>query len=172
MNKVNHFIFALNLCLLFLELNVLNLAYIAIFSLTFGVLLDLDHKFNKKAPWYHRRTWIQEPLGFIFIGLPLARLLSLIDKSFFILVSIPYLSHILLDYICIFETYPLAPFLKVRKKEGIGIFIPDDLFVKSENSEKWIKRVKSKSINGVSENYFTLFNLVLLVMIFISKLYS
>lgn len=99
--------------------------------------------------------------------MPLAHLLSLIDRNFFILVSIPYLSHIFLDYLCIFETYPLAPLLEVKKREGLGIFIPDDLLVKSENSEKWIKRAKSKKINGISENYFTIFNLALLVVIFI-----
>jgi len=169
MNGINHFIFAISLCLFFLDLSVFNLAYVTIFSLIFGVLIDLDHKINKKAPWYRKRTWVQEPLGFVFIGLPLAYLLSLIDKNLFILVSIPYLSHIFLDYLCIFETYPLAPFSKIKKEEGFGIFIPDDLFIKSKNSKKWSERVKNKKIRRISENYFTIFNLILFTLVLLSK---
>ncbi len=174
MNKINHFMFAVGLCLIFFELNFIlnfiNLAFIIIFSLIFGVLIDYDYKFNRKAPWYHKRTWIQEPLGFILVGLPLAFILSLFNKNFFILVLAPYFSHVLLDYLCIFGTYPLAPFSKIKKKEGFGIFIPDDLFIKSENPRNWTRRVKVKKIKGISENYFTIFNLILLITILLFKL--
>jgi len=145
---------------------------IILFSLIFGILIDYDHKFNKKAPWYHKRTWIQEPFGFLIIGLPLSFILGKIDKIFFILVLIPYASHIFLDYLCIFETYPLAPFLKIKKKEGLGIFIPDNLFIKSENTQKWARRVREKNIKGISENYFTLFNLIFLIIVVFVKLIS
>lgn len=77
------------------------------------------------------------------VGLPLAFILSRIDKAFFILVSIPYLSHILLDYLCVFEARPLAPLFRIKKKEGLGIFIPDDLY-KSVNSKRWKERAKAK----------------------------
>jgi hypothetical protein len=126
------------------------------------LLIDLDHKLNKKAPWYAKRTWIQEPLAIFIIALPLATLFSVIDKFFFVLILLLYVAHILLDYLCIFEAQPLAPFFKIKKKEGLGIFIPDDLFRKSENSRKWTKRVKVKKIKGISENYFTIISILLL----------
>jgi len=170
MNNLNHFIFSLSLCLLFLELSPINLVYIFIFSLLFSNFLDLDHKLNKKAPWYKRRTWVQEPFGVILIGLPLAFLLSSINRNFFALVLIPYSSHVFLDYLCIFETSPLAPFWRVRKKEGLGIFVPDNLFVKSENSLKWAKRVKIKKLKGISENYFTLINLLFFTFVLLLKI--
>jgi hypothetical protein len=75
-----------------------------------------------------------------------------------------------LDYLCVFETYPLAPLLKIKKKEGLGIFIPDDLFVRHEDSKKWARRVKIKKIRGISENYFTIFALLLLIFILLIKI--
>lgn len=146
------------MCLIFLEIDSINLFYIGLFSLIFAVLIDYDHKFGKKKPWYHQRTWVQEPFGFILIGLPLALILSLINKIFFVLVIIPYLSHIFLDYLCVFETFPLAPFSKIKKKEGIGIFIP--------SSEKWKRRIKK----GISESYFLYFNLILFLLVLFYKL--
>ncbi len=169
MNWLNHFIFAISLCLLFIPFDLTNMLFIVLFSLIFAIFIDYDQKFNKKAPWYHKRTWVQEPLGLIMVGLPLSFIFSMIDKIFFILVLIPYASHILLDYLCIFETYPLAPFLKIKKKEGLGIFIPDNLFIKSENSKKWRKRIKEKNIKGISENYFTLFNFIFLIIVVLFK---
>ena len=170
MNWLNHFIFAISLSLIFVELNFINLIFVIVFSLLFGVLIDLDHKFNRRAPWYHKRTWIQEPLGFVLVGLPLALVLSLINKNFFILVLVPYFSQTLLDYLCVYEAYPLAPFSKIKKKEGWGLFIPDNLLVKSENSRKWAERIKVKKIKGISENYFTIFNLILFITILSFKL--
>lgn len=170
MNKINHFLFSFSLTLLFVEPDFIGLVKATLFSLVFGVLIDLDHLFNKKAPWYLKRTWIQEPMGLLVIGIPLAFLLSLVDKSLFPLVLVPYGSHILLDYLCIFEARPLAPFFDIRKKEGWGIFVPDDLFHRSENSRRWVMRVKSKGIKGVSENYFTVFNLIFLVSVIVYKI--
>ncbi len=159
MNKLNHFIFALALCLIFVELNFLNLFYSILFTLIFAVFIDYDHKIFKKKPWFHQRTWIQEPLGFVFIAIPTAFLLSFLNELFFTLVLVPYGTHILLDYLCVFETYPLAPFSKVKKREGLGIFIP--------NSEKW----KEWQIKGVSENYFLVFNIIFIFLILIFKLF-
>lgn len=168
MNQLNHFIFATSLYLIFIELNIINLFYIVLFSLIFTVLIDYDHKFLRKKAWYNQRTWIQEPFGFIFIGIPLAFLLSLINRIYFVLVITPYLSHIFLDYLCVFEAHPLAPFSKLKKSEGFGVFIPDNLFG-SKNSKKWAKRVKLKKIRGISENYFTIFNLILFITIILSN---
>jgi len=147
-----------------------NLALTVLFSLVFGVLIDFDHVLNKKAPWYHKRTWVQEPLGLIIIGLPLAYALSLINRDFLILTLVPYSSHILLDYLCVFEACPLAPFSGLKKREGLGVFIPDNLFAKSENTKRWAQRVREKNIRGVSENYFTAFNVALLVLVALLKL--
>lgn len=159
MNSINHFIFSISLCLIFLELSSINLFYIIFFTLIFAVLIDYDHKFHEeKKSWYNQRTWVQEPFGFILIELPLALILSLINKIFFVLVIIPSLTHIFLDYLCIFGTSPLAPFSKVKKKEGMGIFIP--------SSEKWKMRAKGK----ISENYFLIFNLLLFSLILLYKM--
>jgi hypothetical protein len=122
----------------------------------------------KGISWHCRRTWREEPFGFTFIGLPLAFILSFLNKIFWILILVPYGSHIFLDYLCIFEVYPLAPFSKLKKKEGFGIFVPDNLFKKSENSKRWRKRVRERNIKGISENYFTLINFILLAIL-ISK---
>lgn len=171
MNKINHYLFSISLCLFFVKLTIFNFVLVIVFTFLINLLLSIFHEYYKKEkrPWYHRRTWIEEPFGFIIIGLPIAFILSMINKMFLVLVLVPYFSHIFLDYLCIFETCPLAPFSTIKKKEGLGIFIPDDLFTKSENSKRWAKRVKIKKISGLSENYFTIFNLILLVIVFLFK---
>ncbi len=159
MNSLNHFIFSLAFCLIFLELTPLNLFFIILFSFVFSVLIDLDHLFSKNKPWFRRRSWIQEPFGFLFLGLPIAIILSLFNKKFFLLVCIPYLTHILLDYFCVFETFPLAPFSRIKKREGMGLFIP--------SSKRWERRIKK----GISEKYFLIFNFLFLLLILILKLF-
>ena len=151
MNWLNHFIFSVGVCLLFIPVTLPYILLVITFSIIFSVLIDFDHKFSKRTPWYRKRTWIQEPFGLIIIGLPISFILGMIDEIFFFLILIPYALHIFLDYLCIFETYPLAPFSKIRKREGFGIFIPDNLFLKSENSRKWEQRVKAKNIKGISK---------------------
>jgi len=170
MNKLNHFLFSLAVCLIIFDINLKNLALIIIFSFLFGIAIDIDHVINKKAPWYRKRTWVQEPFGLIILGVPIALLLGLIDKKFILLVLIPYSTHIILDYLCIFEAFPLAPFSKVKKKEGKGLFIPDSLFSKSNVYKMWKERVMKKNINGISENYFTVFCIVFLSIILILKI--
>ncbi|MEM5790759.1 MAG: hypothetical protein QXP77_01785 [Candidatus Aenigmatarchaeota archaeon] len=116
----------------------------------------MDHFYKKlKKPWDARRTWIQEPFGLILVGFPIALLLGLINQSFFWLSLISYSSHILLDYLCIFETFPLSPFSKIKKPKGMGIFIPFYY--------NW--KIKGK----VSENYFLVANLILLLIFFFLK---
>jgi hypothetical protein len=167
MNPLNHFIFAVGISLIFVDLTLGNILLILVFSLIFANLIDIDHFLNKKAPWYHKRTWIQEPFGVIFIGLPLAILLSFFNKIYFILVIVPYISHLILDYLCTYRTYPLSPFSNWEKEEGKGIFFADNLFSKTRNSIKWQNRTNSR---GISENYFTLFNFILLIFVILVKL--
>ncbi len=148
MNPINHFIFSFTLFLLF-RFNQDVFSSI-IFSLIFAVLIDLDHLYKKiKKSWDARRTWIQEPFGLILIGFPLAFLLSFINRSFLWLTLIPYSSHIFLDYLCVFEAFPLAPFSKIKKPKGMGIFVPFYF--------NW--KMKGK----ISENYFLLANLIFLL---------
>lgn len=169
MNWLNHFIFAVWVCFLLVPPSLTNALLVTSFSLVFGVLIDLDHRFNRRAPWYRKRTWIQEPPALVTVGLPVSLLLSRIDEIFFVLVLVPYASHVLLDYLCVFEASPLAPFSKVKKREGLGVFIPDSFLVKSENSKKWERRVRDKNIKGISENYFTPFNVASLIMVILLK---
>jgi len=169
MHKLNHFIFSVSVCLFLLELSIINLLLIFVFSVIFACLIDYAHhplilkKLKLKKPWYHRRTWIQELGGFISLGLPSAFILNYLNPTFCILVIMPYLSHIFLDYLCIFPAYPLAPFFKIEKPEGYGIFVP--------RSEKWEKRIKAKKIRAISENYFLIINLVFLLATLIYKIF-
>ena len=149
MNSINHFIFSLSLCL-FLGFSK-NILLPIIFSFIFAVLIDLDHFYKKiKRPREARRTWVQEPFGLILLGFPLAFLLNLLNKSFLWLTLIPYSSHIFLDYLCVFEAFPLAPFSKIKKPKGMGIFIPSHY--------NW--KMKGK----ISENYFLFINLILFLI--------
>ena len=160
----------MSLCLLFTDPTPIGFMEAAVFSLVFAVLIDFDHVLNRDAPWFMKRTWIQEPTGYAIIGFPLALLLGVLDKTFTPLTLASYGSHILLDYLCVFEARPFAPFLDVRKREGLGIFIPDDFFHSSPNSRRWRERVKAMGIKGVSENYFTPFALLLLFIVLCVKL--
>ena len=178
MHKLNHFIFSPTLCLVLLELNIMNLLYIIFFTIIFACSIDYDHhpwilkKLKLTKPWYHTRTWIQEVGGFILLGLPIAFLLRSLNSVFFILVIIPYLSHIFLDYLCIYEAYPLAPFSEIKKPEGYGIFTGRSfLWFGSPNEEKWKEKVKSKKMRAFSENYFLIINLAFFLGVLIHKIY-
>ena len=105
----------------------------------------------KKPKKYHR-TWIEEPFSLIIIGIPLGLILSTIKPEYFFLVIIPYTLHIIQDYLTIHEVSPLAPFSK--KNVNIGFFKP---FPKPS----WYKKEK-----GISENYFLILNIVILIGIY------
>lgn len=155
MNKYNHFLTSFNLLfLLFIDSS--SIIEIIIFSFIFGVLIDQSQRIGKylKKPLHHRRTWIEEPFGFILIGIPIGLSLSLINKVYFFLVIIPYGMHVLLDYLTIHEVSPLAPFS--RKNIKIGFF-------KSEPPEKWYTG-KEK---GISESYFLIFNITITIIILV-----
>ena len=134
-------------------------------SLIVNYLIDQDHKFNKKAKWYFKRTWIQEPFSIVLIALPLWAVISIFNKYFANCFFIIWVSHIIADYLCIFPARPLAPFNnRIIKPEGCGIFYPDALIFKTENEMRWKERVRRKGIRAVSENLFTGFLLPLLII--------
>lgn len=152
MNSLNHFLTPLIVLLIFFKEN--SLTEIMIFSLIFGVLIDLDQLIGKllKKPVHHRSTWIEEPFGLLFIGIPVGLLLSLVDKSYFFLVTIPYLSHIILDYLTTHHQSPLAPFSKKEiKLKGFKAYPHPPWYTGKEK--------------GISENYFTILMIIILLVI-------
>jgi len=145
MNQLNHFLFAFILLILFFH-NTASLTEILIFSIVFAAMLDLDHLISLtllKKPFWHHRTWIQEPFGFLFIAIPIATILALLFKSYyFFLVIIPYASHIFLDYLTIHEVSPLAPFSKKEIMEG---------FVRPYPEPKWFKLKKHEILEDLKQ---------------------
>ena len=134
--------------------NEIGLLELVLFTLIFGVLIDAEMIIGiiQKKPRKHLRSWIQEPFGLLFIGVPIGLLLSLIKSEYFLLTIIPFAVHIVLDYFTIHEVSPLAPFSS--RKINVGIF-------KSFPKEKWYTG-KEK---GISENWFTLLNILLFVIV-------
>ncbi len=132
----------------------LDLSAILVMCMIFSVFIDYDHIYTKyiKKKKRHFRTWMQEPFAIILIGLPIGLILgNLIDMSLLYLVLIVYTSHILLDYLCVFEASPLAPFdNKPYKKTGTGIF-------------KMTRKGRFK--NKIYQKYFEIFNNVLFVIL-------
>lgn len=170
-NSLNHFVFAFSVALLFMKPDLHGFMLALMGALVFGVLIDLDHKLNKNAPWYHKRTWVQEPLGLLIVGLPLACFLGFFDQQLFYAVLAPYASHVLLDYLCVFEAEPFAPLLRIKKREGLGLFVPDDLFHRSINSARWKEKAENKGWRAISENYFTPVNLAILALVVAAKFF-
>lgn len=79
MNSVNHFIAPVGV-LYILFFGAISMIEIVLFVLIFGVLLDANQIFGKylNKPEKHRRTWVEEPFGLIFIGAPIGIILSTI----------------------------------------------------------------------------------------------
>ena len=148
MNWINHFIFSI-ICLKSI-VEQASFSEIIIFSLLFSVLVDLDLAYSiiNRNPRHHLRTWVQEPLAILIIGLPIAVILSLVKPYYLLMVLIPYASHVLLDYITIHEVEPFAPFSK--KKINVGI----------------VRAFPAKpAIKAVSEHYMLMLNIILLVIV-------
>ena len=143
MNGWNHFLAAF-IALFLLYASSHNIYEIIIFSLVFGVLIDFDQIIGKllKKPDKHRRTWLQEPFGLAFVGLPVGVVLSLFKPDYFFMIIIPFVLHIVLDYLTIHEVAPFAPIS--NKTIKIGLF-------KAFPKPRWYK----KRERGVSEVYFT-----------------
>jgi hypothetical protein len=97
--------------------------------ISLSIFMDLDHVVNLllKRSKMHLRSFIQEPFAIGMIGIPLGIGLSWIfnDFIYFWLTILLYSLHVVLDYSCIFEAYPLDPFSKrIIKPEGYGFIFP------------------------------------------------
>ena len=157
MNWFNHFLLSFNL-LFFILHNKASLKEMVVFAVIFGLLIDLEHVIK----WFYGkdraylRTWVQEPFGFLIIGIPIATILSVFfEPYYFWLVTVPFASHILLDYLTVNEVSPFDPFSKKRFRLGFIRQYPHPTF-----------DVYKK---GVSENYMLSFNITLLTIL--SKLF-
>ena len=145
----NHYLFSLNI-LLVAFYNKVNISFLVLSAFFFGCLLpDLDHFFGYiRKSILQYRTWVQEPAGLVAIGLPVAYIASKSNPLFFFVVILAFLGHILLDYLCTHETFPLAPFTYKIKKSRFGFF-----------------RYTRENGRGVSESYFFIFNIFLFLVI-------
>jgi len=152
MNSVNHFLASVSLLLIFFGDKV-NLGEIILFSIVFGVLVDLDliTGILLQKPPKHHRTWLHEPFGVLIMGIPAGLLLSKFNPYYLPLTVIPYASHIILDYLTIHEVSPLAPFLKTPVRLG---------FIKPFPHPKWLDTDK-----GISENYFMIPNAAMFALL-------
>lgn len=114
MNSLTHFLFALNLLLIFVP--QASLLQVLTFAVMFGVMVDIDVFWRmgiKKDKSPITRTWLQEPFGVLVVGGSLAVLLQTIwGAPYALLVLIPYSSHVFLDYIATHAVRPFDPFSK------------------------------------------------------------
>ena len=141
--------------------------YDIILFIFLSIYMDLDHIYSwlKKKPKKHLRTFIQEPFGILIIGLPTGIILFYMFNEiiYFWLSLILYIVHISLDYMCIFEAYPLDPFnKKIIKKEGYGFVLPFDTV--------W-RKSKKKFPHTISEKYIMIALMVILIIIAIFYYY-
>ncbi|MBN1793255.1 hypothetical protein JW826_06240 [Candidatus Woesearchaeota archaeon] len=153
MNSYNHFITSF-IILVVLFFNKVSIVEIVLFALVFGVLIDGNQTIGKRMrkPEAHKRTWIEEPFGVLFLGVPLGLLLSSIKKEYYLLTVIPYAVHVAQDYLTIHEVSPLAPFSRKNMKTG---------FFKSSPAASWY----TGNEKGVSEKYFLALNILALVAV-------
>lgn len=144
MTKKTHFVTSFNLLAL-LFINSVSFFEIILFSYIFGVFLDENQRIGKylKKPIWHLRTWIEEPIGFILIGIPLGILLSFIKREYFFLTIIPYGFHIILDYLTFHEVSPFTPFSKKNLK--VGFF----------------------ERGGILEKCFLIFNIIMMIVLLV-----
>jgi len=129
-----------------------------LFTIIFALLIDLDFIIRifvlkqKKGD----RTIVQEPFGLLFIGLPLAILLTYTLKQYyFFLVLIPYASHIFLDYITLHKVFALTPFSK--KKFKVGFITPMIADARKVNLKTIFK------LKGFHEHYILLINILIFI---------
>ena len=165
MYGLTHFLFAFNLLVIFFG-NVALVKEIIIFTFVFAVLLDLDfitRMYLLKHEGHNLRTLLQEPLGILFIGLPIGLVLSFLFKSYYLpLTIIPFSSHIFLDYVTVHEVYPFLPFSKKKVKVGfIKQLIP---------SARDISKNNFLNFKEFNEYYVLLINLVVTVFLIV-KIY-
>ncbi|MHA1298659.1 MAG: hypothetical protein ACTSO9_04350 [Candidatus Helarchaeota archaeon] len=137
MNMVTHFFLGLFVGTFFFGENIFKVENILII-LIFSNALDLDHLYRfRTRPKNHLRTFIQEPFALLIIGVP-AGVISgyFLGFEYFWTVLALFSAHIVGDYLCIFETWPLDPFnTKIVKKEGMGFIITFDMILDKRRGE-------------------------------------
>lgn len=157
MNWINHFLVSFNL-IYFLFYEKVSIFMLIAFCIAFGLFLDFDfltRRYLFKTKGKDLRTFIQEPFGFIFIAIPLGIILSYFNSIYFWLTTLPFAAHIVLDYVTIHKVFPFSPFSNKKVKTGF-IYPVKTLDVK-----------KMPSFKLFNENYITLINLIILILILI-----
>lgn len=116
----NHFLLAANL-LMALFHDRASFGEIAVISLVFGVLVDLDLVVNKffHTEKQYRRSFIQEPLGIFIVGFPLSWAAGLVNSLYFWMALTSYVSHVCADYLTVHQVRPWAPLSKKSIKLGL-----------------------------------------------------
>ena len=158
LNSITHFLIGIAIGSLFFNQTLFSIENIIII-LIFSNLLDLDHLFMYKyRSKYHLRTFIQEPFAILIIGIPSALISGhFLGSNYFWAVLSIYSAHIIADYVCIFETWPLDPFnTKIVKREGYGIILP--------LSKVWQER-KAEFPRKINEKYILIFLIFLISII-------
>jgi len=145
MHSVTHFLVGSSLLLLIGS----SLPVAITFAFLFAVLIDLDILvgWSLGKPRHHGRTWVQEPFGLLLVGAPLGIVMERFLTQGFLLVTIPYASHIAIDYLSKHEVTPLAPF--GRENCNTGVF----------------RRLGAPAREGVSEWYVLTPAIILSVML-------
>ncbi len=134
MNTVTHFLIGLLVGSIFFGNDLFYIENIMLI-LIFSNAIDLDHLVAYKfRPKNHLRTFIQEPLAILLIGVPSGLVIAyFLGFDYFWAVICLYGAHVLSDYLCIFETWPLDPFnTKIVKEEGRGVVVTLEKY--------WLKR--------------------------------
>ena len=168
MLAITHFIIGIFVGALFFGdkmFTILN--FLIIIAISNGIDLDHLYKMNSR-PRNHLRTFIQEPFSLLIIALPAGLILNYFfgpDPNYFWAVMCLYTTHIIADYVCIFETYPLDPFNKsIVKKEGMGIVV---------TLEKDFMNRKDEFKNKISEIYFIIGFIILdIILIYLNFFYN
>lgn len=150
MNPLNHFLLPFSILYFIFDVSP---AITALFALAFGVLPDLDfitRRYILGRKGKDLRTFIQEPFGILLLGIPVGLLFQyFMGHPYLYMVLIPYVSHVLLDYLVYHKVFPLAPFS--HKSMNVGIIPPVYL-----NIGKY---------NKFNENYLLLVNIVVLAIL-------
>lgn len=137
--------------------NSVSLPEIIVFAVVWGVLIDTDQLIGRyiKKPVGHRRTWIEEPFGLLFFGVPAGLILSAFKPEYFLMTIIPYGLHIVMDYISIHKVSPLAPFSDREYLVG---------FIRAFPRYNWC----TEEHKGIPEYYFTVINVLALILLITS----
>ncbi len=176
MHSLNHFLtaFTINYALF---ANKTGLATILIWSLLFGVFVDLDIILS---PFFgvrgtKVRTWFQEPFGLAIVGIPLALLSVWVFNTtlYAQLILYSWASHIVLDYFAVHTVRPWLPFSK--KEYVVGIF---SRIFENKNKKVQVRNTKHSfgacSLFGrqicVSEWWFTTGMFLVFVVVLYAKL--